>query len=147
MVFYGSLTCLLNLLLQLHCNGMSRVKQLEMFNSYGCCGIQIGISFSRSKLHRLLHFETRTRSNCNTCSLFSRQRYTGGFVFWICPTTEQQFLVIFVKQLQYRFDKFSKLQMQLFCKIIYRPPRMNFYMVHKERADAQLVIQKSGAIA
>ena len=27
MVFYGSLTCLLNLLLQLHCNGMSRVKQ------------------------------------------------------------------------------------------------------------------------
>ena len=46
-----------------------------------------GISFGRSKLLQSCSNFTlkpgRTKTNCN--SLFSLQRCSGGFVYWICP--------------------------------------------------------------
>ena len=40
-------------------------------------------------------------------SLFSRQRCSGGFVYWICPYTEQRFkaIAILARHLQCRYSK------------------------------------------
>ena len=77
-----------------------------------------GISFGWSKLYTLIMYQrhVKTRTGTNSNSLFSRQRFSGGFVYWICPNTERRFKVIAIlaRHLQCRYS-----QERLFRKNIY----------------------------
>ena len=73
------------------------------------------------------YLKIRTTTNCN--SLFSRQRCSGGFVYWICLNTERRFKAIAILARHLRCDIHKA---ALFAKHIPSWIRM----VCKERAEA-----------
>ena len=67
-----------------------------------------GISFGRSKLlQSCSNFTLKPELKKTVNSLFSRQRCSGGFVYWICSYTEQRFkaIAILFRHLQCRYSK------------------------------------------
>ena len=77
-----------------------------------------GIRFGRSKLlPSCSNFTLKPELEPTVTACFSRQRCSGGFVYWICPNTERRFkaITILAKHLQCRYS-----QACFFRKNIYR---------------------------
>ena len=73
-----------------------------------CVLLSTGISFGRSKLlQSCSNFTLKPELKKTVNSLFSRQRCSGGFVYWICSYTEQRFkaIAILFRHLQCRYSK------------------------------------------